>query len=556
MNKQVLVLEGNEKNREMLKDILSDDYIVIEAENYQNALDILKTDSENISLIIIDLTISAMDGYSFLDVLKNDDNYSSIPVIVTTSSDNITDEITALEHGANDFVQKPFRPQVIRHRAASLIKLRENAAMVNQFKVDSLTGLYTKEYFYKKVREILDKYPEKDFTLTCSNIESFKLYNDTHGRQAGDQLLKEAAELFRKSVPEDALCCRYSADRFLCLMEKTSEIDSRVQFEKSRKVNRSELSNNLPVKLGVYEITDRSLPVEIMCDRVMLMVDSIKGIYDQYVAVYDDTIREKLHREQAIVDSMETALAEKQFVVYFQPKNSLDDDSMTGAEALVRWIHPEWGFMSPGEFIPLFEKNGFICRLDEYVWESVCEKLREWKDKGYELVPVSVNVSRIDIYHSHIVDTFCGLIEKYGIEPSLLHLEITESAFTKNTEQIISTVDELQKKGFVIEMDDFGSGYSSLSMLSQMSLDVLKLDMIFIRNETSKPVDQSLLRDIINMAHRLRLKVVAEGVETLHQKERLKIMNCNYAQGYYYAKPMAASDFEKMLEKNNSDSPE
>lgn len=277
------------------------------------------------------------------------------------------------------------------------------------------------------------------------------------------------------------------------------------------------------------------------------MVDTIKGIYSQYVAVYNDEFRNKLIREQAITDSMENALAEKQFMVYFQPKNNLADDSMVGAEALVRWIHPVWGFVSPIEFIPLFEKNGFIRRLDEYVWDFVCSKLREWIDKGYKVVPVSVNVSRADIYQPFLVDYFCDLIEKYNIDPSMLHLEITESAYKENPEQIIKTVEELRQYGFIIEMDDFGSGYSSLNMLGKMSLDILKLDMQFIRNEMAKPVECSILIDIVNMAHRLHLGVVAEGVETEEQKERLKSVDCDYAQGYYYSRPVPVNEYEHML---------
>ena len=184
----------------------------------------------------------------------------------------------------------------------------------------------------------------------------------------------------------------------------------------------------MAVKLGIYEITDRSIPVEQMCDRALLVVDSIKGIYNRYVAVYDETIREKLLREKEITDVMSSALEEGQFIVYLQPKFSLKDNLITGAEALVRWIHPEWGFMSPGEFIPLFEKNDFIPCLDQYVWETVCAKLREWKKKGYTMIPVSVNVSRADIFRSHLEDIFQTLIEKYEIDPGYLHLEITESA--------------------------------------------------------------------------------------------------------------------------------
>lgn len=548
MKHQILIVEDNEMNREMLNAILCDEYTVLEAENGKQALDILETNKENIALILLDVMMPVMDGYTFLDIIKKDAVLSLIPVIVTTQSDSEADEIAALEHGANDFVPKPYHPQIIRHRAASLIKLRETAAMVNQFMLDRLTGLYSKEYFYKKVRECLDTYPDKEFTLLCCNIENFRLYNDTFGRDAGDRLLKEAAEIFRKRVDDDAICCRYTADRFLCLNDKSSEIKGRESFSNARKTTRSELADNLPVKLGIYEITDRSVPVELMCDRAVWVVDSIKGIYDKYVAVYDDKIRNILLREQAITDAMETALSEKQFTVYFQPKHCLGDDKMIGAEALVRWIHPEWGFMSPGEFIPLFEKNGFIRRLDEYVWESVCGKLHEWTAAGYSVVPVSVNISRADIYQINIVETFCGLVEKYEIDPSLLHLEITESAYTENPEQIISTVEELRDKGFIIEMDDFGSGYSSLNMLGQMSIDILKLDMKFIRNEMSKPAELSLLHDIINMAHRLHLKVVAEGVETEEQKDRLKSMSCDYSQGYFYAKPTAAAEYEKLLE--------
>lgn len=549
MRQQILIVEDDEINRGILTAILSDEYTVLEAENGQQALDILEKNKENIALILLDIIMPVMDGYTFLDIVKKDSVLSLIPVIVTTQSDSEADELAALGHGANDFVTKPYRAQIIRHRAASLIKLRETAAMVNQFMYDRLTGLYSKDFFYRKVRECLEANPDKEYTLLCCNIENFRLYNDTFGRKAGDKLLKEAAQIFRKRVSENSICCRYNADRFLALTDKASEIKGRESFANARQTTRSELSDNLSVKLGIYEIKDRSIPVELMCDRAVWVVDSIKGIYDRYIAVYDDNVRNILLREQAIADAMETALSEKQFTVYFQPKHSLSDDSMVGAEALVRWIHPEWGFMSPGEFIPLFEKNGFIRRLDEYVWESVCEKLHEWKTKGYSVVPVSVNVSRADIFQSDLVKTFCSLIEKYEIEPSLLHLEITESAYTDNPEQIISTVEELRSKGFIIEMDDFGSGYSSLNMLGEMSLDILKLDMKFIRNQMAKPAERSLLKAIINMAHTLNLKVVAEGVETVEQKERLNSMDCDIAQGYFYAKPTPAADYEKQLQK-------
>lgn len=545
--KQILVVEDNELNREMLCAILSDSYQVLEAENGQAALDILAQTEAEIDLILLDISMPVMDGYTFLDISQKDEQFSSIPVIVMTQENSEEEEIAALEHGATDFLPKPYRPRVILHRVASLIKLRDTAAMANKFQYDELTGLYSRNYFYRKVRQRLDRNPDKEYMILCSNLENFKLYNDTFGRKAGDQLLLDSAVIFQKRVGPDAICCRYNADRFICLIDKEVEKLGRKKFADGRKNKRSELRANIFVKLGIYEITDRSISVEQMCDRALLAVDSIKGLYHQYLAVYDDTLREKLLREKEITDIMETALEQEQFVVYFQPKYSLHDNCMVGAEALVRWMHPELGFMSPGEFIPLFEKNGFIHNLDLFVWEKVCQKLQVWKELGYPQIPVSVNVSRADIYQANLVDIFCGLVKEYRINPSYLHLEITESVYTECPDQIIRTVEELRKQGFIIEMDDFGSGYSSLNLLSQLSLDILKLDMDFIRSELAKPVEQSILNDVINMAHRMHLNVVAEGVETSDQEKRLKVLGCDYAQGYFFAKPMPVAEFENLL---------
>lgn len=546
--KQILIVEDNDLNRIMLSEILSKEYEILQAENGQVALEILKQHKERITLILLDVMMPVMDGYTFLDIVKKDKQLSLIPVIVMTQEDSEEDEIAALEHGAIDFVPKPYRPQIIRHRVASLIKLRETAAMINQFQYDRLTGLYSKEFFYQKVRERLDANPEREYDILSSNLENFKLYNDTFGREAGDRMLVRAAEILRAQVGADGICGRYSADRFLCLRERKKENGLMgMHCHNGQQVEHAGKIESLAVKIGVYEIRDRTISVEQMCDRALLAVESIKGKYDKHVAVYDDVLRSQLLREKMITDSMETALEEKQFTVYFQPKYGLADDRMVGAEALVRWIHPQWGFMNLGEFIPLFEKNGFIRVLDRYIWESVCKKINEWKKKGYPVFPIAVNVSRADIYQPNLVDIFCDLIKKYDIDPAYLHLEITESAYTESPDQIISTVDKLREKGFLIEMDDFGSGYSSLNMLSQISLDVLKLDMKFIWNEMEKPADQSILNDIINMAHRMRLNVVAEGVETREQKKRLEAMGCDYGQGYFYAKPMPMQEYEELL---------
>ena len=546
MQKQILVVEDNALNRAILCGILSDNYRVLEAGNGQEALDVLREHADDIAVILLDVMMPVMDGFTFLDRIKADDRLSLIPVIIMTQSDSEADEVTALAHGATDFVPKPYRPQVILHRVASIIKLRETAAMVNLFQYDRLTGLFSREFFYEKVRERLREDPEGEYSIVCSNIVNFKLYNDSFGVAEGDRLLRETADAMRRAVEPSGICGRFGADRFICLQESGKEARDRAAFD----ADQMEFGKgrNVVMKWGVYEITDRSVPVEQMCDRANLAVDSIKNQYNCHFAVYDDVLRGKLLREHAITEAMETALNEGQFVVYYQPKYSLNNDCMAGAEALVRWVHPELGFLSPGEFIPLFEKNGFITRLDRYVWENVCATLRLWREKGYPQLSVSVNVSRADVYHTDLADTLLGIVRKYDVEPAQLHLELTESAYTENPAQILSTVEHLRELGFIIEMDDFGSGYSSLNMLNQMKLDILKLDMKFIRSETSKPMEQGILRFIVGLARWLNLSVVAEGVETREQLERLREIGCDYVQGYFFARPMPAGEFEKLLQ--------
>lgn len=544
--KRVLVVEDNELNRELLSQILSREYQVLEAENGRAALDILKEYKGNVSLIFLDVIMPVMDGYAFLDHLRADSSLALIPVVVTTQSNSEEDEVNALSHGATDFVPKPYRPKIILHRAANLIELRENAAMVNQFMYDRLTGVYSREYFYQKVRERLAESSGVPYAIVGSNVENFKVYNDIFGTRAGDQVLRRIAENGRTMVGEDGLCARYGADRFLYLLRQDQVSDWLRQNGTPGKIANVK---NIVLKWGVYKITDRTVPVEKMCDRAFLVADSIKGHYNQWVAVYDDVLRDKLLREQAITESMEAALTEGQFAVYLQPKYWLQDDTLAGAEALARWIHPELGFLAPAEFIPLFEKNGFITRLDRFVWEQTCKLLRAWREKGYPALPVSVNVSRADVYQEDLPETLSNLVKQYGIEPGQLHLELTESAYTENPGQIITMVDELRRRGFVIEMDDFGSGYSSLNMLSQVRFDILKLDMQFIQTETAKPGEMSLMRFVVKLAKWMNLSTVAEGVETKAQVERLREVGCDYAQGYFFSRPLPVEKFEALMKQ-------
>lgn len=537
--KKILVVEDNSINRAMLAGILVSQYEVLEAENGQEALCVLEQYKDEISLILLDIIMPVMDGYTFLSIMKENPSYASVPVIVTTQNDGESDEVAALSQGAADFVGKPYKPQIILHRVASIINLRETAAMVNQFKYDRLTGLYGKEYFYKSAKEYILKNPEKQYDIVCSDIENFKLINDVFGVSAGDALLCGIAQIYTRYVNAHGICSHFHADQFVCLMEHDGEYTDELFAQINAQINALTKVKNVSLKWGVYAISSaENVPVEQMCDRALLAARSIKGQYGKYFSYYDATLRNQLLRNQEITDEMEKALLEEQFVVYLQPKYKTTTRELCGAEALVRWIHPEWGFQSPGEFIPLFEKNGFITKLDQYVWEKVCMLLHEWDRKGLRSIPVSVNVSRADIYNVNLADILKGLAETYELEPSRIHLEVTESAYTEDPKQIIETMGNLRDLGFLVEMDDFGSGYSSLNMLNQLPLDVLKLDMKFIQNEMAKPAEQGILRFIMELAHWMNLYVVAEGVESEEQLERLGELGCDYVQGYYLAKPM------------------
>ena len=553
--RKVLVIEDNFLNREMLTGLLSEEYEVYQAGNGEEGLAALKSLGDTVSLILLDVMMPVMDGYTFLDRIRQDEHLDMIPVIVMTQSGGVQEQIMALSHGATDFVPKPYNSQIILHRMANLIKLRETSAVVNQFKYDGLTGLYSKEFFYSSVRERLQEDPEGEYSIICSNIENFKLVNDVFGIREGDRLLQETAQLMRKMAGDDGFCGRLSGDRFLCFHKKDTLINDQIRLGKFE-VPGSSLMKSIVIRWGIYEINDRSVSVEQMCDRAMLAADSIRGKYSRYYAVYDDKLRASLLREKMITDSMEKALAEKQFTVYLQPKYGLHKERIIGAEALVRWFHPEFGFISPGEFIPIFEKNGFIQKLDLYIWRMTCSLIAKWKQEGLPVLPVSVNVSRADLFIDDPVSVFVDLVNEYHIRPSDLHLEITESAYADNMEVIVSTVSQLREKGFIIELDDFGSGYSSLNTLSAMPVDIVKLDLKFVHSEIEKPEEQSILNDVVTMAHRMHLRVVAEGVETAHQAERLRLIGCDYVQGYYFSAPLPIRDYESLLSSQKEESEE
>lgn len=414
---------------------------------------------------------------------------------------------------------------------------------------DELTGLYNKQAFYNRAQKIIAEHPHEKYAILAMDVEKFKLVNDIFGVEEGDKLLVFIARQLEviKEIP-DAICARGNADVFFVLFPCCEEYLQQIKDTSHMQKISYQLPMNIQVKYGIYKIVNPTMPISAMCDRAALAIESIKGIYDRNLAFYDTSMREKIVVEQRIVDAMGDALEQGQFHVYLQPKYNPREDRLAGAEALVRWTHPEYGFMSPADFIPIFEKNRFISSLDMYVWEQSCRILQEWKKKHGSCIPISVNVSRLDIYNLDLPKIMTELIERYQIEPECLHLEITETAYTEDSEQLVDVVKRLKELGFIIEMDDFGSGYSSLNMLSKLPIDVLKMDMKFIQQEEDGQ-KCNVMRFVIELAKRMNLTVTAEGVETREQVEMLKEMHCDLIQGYYYSKPIPAESFEALLEQ-------
>lgn len=548
LRKKILIVEDNEFNRALLVEILSSQYETLEAENGKVGLEILEREKEAVSLILLDIVMPVMNGYEFLDALKANPAIASIPVIVTTQNEGENDEIAALERGASDFVAKPYKAKVILRRVASIIHLRENATMLNLFQKDRTTGLLSKEYFCQQAEKILRSNPDKTYDIICSDVENFKLINDAFGMQGGNKVLKTMGGICQKSTDSlGGICSRFHADQFVSMIEHTEGYSDELYEALTAETREKCGISNIVIKWGIYQTGDRKISVEQMCDWALQGARSIKGQYGRYYAFYDDKLRSEMLRDQAILDCMEEALEQGQFQVKLQPKYKAAGGLFTDAEALVRWCHPEWGMQSPAVFIPLFERNGFITKLDQYVWEKVCQLMQQWDKEGLEPVNISINVSRADVYNVNLVDTLLDLVKRYNIAPKRLHLEITESVYTESPEDIIQNVTRLREKGFVVEMDDFGSGYSSLNMLNRMPMDILKLDMQFIRTEMEMPESRRTLRYIIGLAHWLNLSVVAEGVETKEQLEYLRNLGCDYIQGYYLAKPMDPADFEELF---------
>lgn len=545
----ILIVDDEELVKKSLQDVLKDEYDILGAENGQAALDMLAIQAESIAVIVLDVVMPVMDGLSFLEHFRNHQEYNNIPVIVATSNEDEGVEQKCLEYGVWDFVMKPYNPILLQFRIKNVI---DKSRMLMSER-DSVTGLYTKLKFYQKVRHMLTEAVGEKFAFVRIDIDSFKMINNFYGIKEGDKVLICVAEELKRISKsfEHFIYGRLENDVFAVCMpynEENVELVVNALEIKLKKVNKD---YNIKVSCGVYVIDDYNMDVSEMYDRAFLAAKNCKGKFMQNISYYQDSMIENMRQEQYIINDVNKAIDEEQFVVYLQPKINLTTDKPYGAEALVRWIHPEKGMIAPADFIPIYERNGIIGRLDQYMWRHVCMLLRKWIDEGLDPDPISVNVSRVNLYNPHLVDILKNLITEYQIPARLLNLELTESAFMEDQDLIMNTMKRLHSLGFRIMMDDFGSGYSSLNILKDMELDYLKVDMKFLDDNEFNGRGEKVLTSVIRMAKWLHLPAIVEGVETVKQVDFLKCIGCEYAQGFYFAKPMPAEEYEEFVSKQH-----
>lgn len=409
---------------------------------------------------------------------------------------------------------------------------------------DSLTNIYNFETFADVTAHMLHEDPNGSYVMVRWNIERFKMVNELYGTSMGDRVLVTIGRELDHRLRGKGTYGRLGSDAFIaCFRKDDFDPETLLASVEGLLMDERGLNSRLTLAVGVYPVTNPDLPVEVMSDRANMALKTVLYNYLHHCGYYDAQLRDSRIQEQAIIDDMESALANGEFHIYYQPICDLTTGRLACAEALARWHHPERGIIAPDKFIPLFEHSGFIIKLDHYVWEGVARDMRRWQDSGHEPLPISINVSRMDFYDAHLVDHLVDLVERYDIDRKLLRIEVTESAYMDNPSALLAAISSLKECGFTLLMDDFGSGYSSFNALKDIPVDVIKVDLGFMGDFEKSRRAGNIVASIINMARWLDMRVVAEGVETKAQCGFLRGTGCDYGQGFLFSRPVPGEDF-------------
>ena len=542
--RRVLVVDDELINREVLGTIIGEDYEVLYAENGRQALGMIRRNRDTLSLVMLDLYMPEMDGFTVLETMHEDPELSRIPVIVLTGESSA--ELRSLELGAADFLTKPYdMPEVIRARVSRIIELSEGRNIINAAEKDGLTGLYSASFFFEYAQQ-LEKYrPDQDMDAVAINIDRFHLVNELYGREFGDRalmLLGRAIKEFLSTT--DGIGCRQDADAFFvyCL-HRDSYDEVLTQLEQG--LESLLRTVRLRLRIGVYANLDRSLDVARQFDRAKTACAMLRDDYTRSVLVYDNVLYQNEVFTATLLGGVHRAIQEGQLKIYYQPQYDIRDGApvLSSAEALVRWEHPELGMISPGSFLPLFEENGLIQLVDHFVRREAARQIRAWKDAYGIRFPLAVNLSRFDLYDPELVNELQGLLTEFDLTAADLLLELTESAYTVDVEQLDEAVDSLRSAGFRVGMDNFGAGGFALGALFTIPIDQLKLDLKYVRYIWDAEARERLIRLIMDAASYLGIAVVAESVENEEECDLLRSLGCNVVQGRCFSSPETAEEF-------------
>ena len=539
----VLIVDDAPINRELLAYILQDRYQVFQAENGKQAIEMIESRERIYRLVLLDIQMPVLDGFGFLDYMKKKDLLRNLPVIVISGDSSDASILYAYKLGAVDFFSKPFSPEIVLNRVHNILSLYEH-----DYK-DDLTGGYNRTGFIRMAENVLYNAKKKsDYALMFFDIKNFKATNELFGIGGGDNILRDFYQRIGK-IWNPSVSARLDTDHFVCLLPQSHINMDTLSQDLKLNVQLGGRAMKLYGYCGIYYVEDDDVSVTSMIDRAKLAEESILSDHMQPYVVFDDSMRRKYVNQMELMGEYESAIANDEFKVYYQPVVEASSGNLISAEALVRWIHPQRGMVSPADFIPALENGGHISKLDWFITNRVAELSRERHQAGEPVVPVSVNLSWMDFYDE---DMMHGLVELLGsdrVRVGDIRLEITETSYAALESDREGILDQLRKLGSPILLDDFGSGFSSFGMLKRYNFDILKLDMTFTRQIETSPKTCTIINGIIQMVHHLGIKVIAEGAETEAQVKFLRNNGCDYIQGYYFSKPLPEEDFLAYIQK-------
>ena len=543
--RRVLVVDDEAINREVLGTIIGEGYEVFYAENGRQALGMIRRNRDTLSLVMLDLYMPEMDGFTVLETMHNDPELSRIPVIVLTGEESA--ELRSLELGAADFLTKPYdMPEVIRARVSRIVELSEGRNIIRAAEKDALTGLYSGSFFFEYAQQLERYHPNQDMDAVAINIDRFHLVNELYGRDFGDQALKLLGRAIKDFLSTtDGIGCRQEGDAFyIYCLHRYSYDDVLAQLEAGLEgISRTV---RLRLRIGVYANLDRRLDVARQFDRAKTACALLRSDYTRSVLIYDNVLYQNEVFSATLLGGVHKAIQDKQLKIFYQPQFSIADGepALCSAEALVRWEHPELGMISPADFLPLFEENGLIQLVDQYVRREAAAQIAAWRDEFGITFPLAVNLSRFDLYDPELASELTGLLDEFSLSAGDLLLELSESAYAVDVEQLDEAIEQLRAAGFRVGMDNFGAGGFALGALFTMPIDQLKLDMKYVRYIWDAEARERLIRLVVDAAGYLGTAVVAESVESEEECGLLRSLNCNVVQGRCFSTPETAEDFK------------